>query len=89
MTTIWNAHDTGSNQGLIIAEDTGANIAVSYDLKDAALIAAAPEMLDLLKKCAEALDYVDWLCPTLCGHEARKARIWEAREVIARVTGEA
>jgi hypothetical protein len=36
-------------QGLIADENTGANIAVSYDPKDAQLIASAPAMLSALK----------------------------------------
>ena len=36
-------------QGLIIDENTGRNVAVSYDPKDAALIAAAPELLAALE----------------------------------------
>lgn len=38
-----------SIQGLIIAEGTGVNIAVSYDPKDANLISAAPELLEDLR----------------------------------------
>ncbi len=36
-------------QGLIIDEETGDNIAVTYDPKHAPLIAAAPEMLAALE----------------------------------------
>jgi len=38
----------GSGQGLIIDEGTGKNIAVAYDNADAQLIAAAPELLQVL-----------------------------------------
>ena len=37
-----------SRQGLISAEVSGVNVAVSYDPKDAHIIAAAPEMLEAL-----------------------------------------
>jgi hypothetical protein len=37
-------------QGLIIDENTGRNVAVAYDAVDAKLIAAAPEMLEALKR---------------------------------------
>ena len=46
----WYESNTGNHQGLIIAEDTGENIAVSYDKINARLISAAPEMLEALKK---------------------------------------
>lgn len=35
-------------QGLITEENTGRNIAVAYDWRDAPLLAAAPELLDAL-----------------------------------------
>lgn len=41
-----NANDT---QGLVVAEGSGANIAVTYAPEDAALISAAPDMLAALK----------------------------------------
>lgn len=37
------------NQGLIIEEQTGRTVAVSYDGKDAPLIAAASEMIQALR----------------------------------------
>lgn len=37
-------------QGLICSESTGANIAVSYEAKDAPIIATAPELLEALEK---------------------------------------
>jgi exonuclease VII small subunit len=41
----WNAaQNANDSQGLIIAEN-GANVAVSYDEKDATLIAASPDLL--------------------------------------------
>ena len=44
----WYEANTGNHQGLIIEEETGKNIAVSYDKKDARLIAAAPDLLEAL-----------------------------------------
>jgi len=41
-------------QGLVCSEIDGRNIAVTYDPKDAAIVAAAPEMLDAL---AEIIDH--------------------------------
>lgn len=51
----WYAKDLNNiaDQGLIIDEETGKNIAVAYDKKDMDLIAAAPE---LLEACQYALD---------------------------------
>ena len=48
----WYESNTGNHQGLIISENTGENIAVSYDKKNARLIAAAP---DLYFACRAAL----------------------------------
>lgn len=51
----WYVAKTSNDQGLVISEVTGANIAVTYDKKDAPLIAAAPE---LLKALTELTDYI-------------------------------
>lgn len=45
----WYVAKTGNDQGLIISEQTGSNVAVSYDAKDAPLIAAAPDLLAALR----------------------------------------
>ena len=50
----WYVAKTGNHQGLVIDEKTGANIAVAYDKADAPLLAAAPAMLDLLKRINQA-----------------------------------
>ena len=36
-------------QGLVIEEETGRNVAVTYNPEDARLVAAAPELLDTLR----------------------------------------
>ena len=46
----WYEASTGNHQGLIISESTSANVAVSYDKDDAQIIAAAPDMLQALKR---------------------------------------
>lgn len=56
MTTTWHEANTGNDQGLIIDDETGRNVAVSYEAKDAKLIAAAPE---LLKFAQDILRYLD------------------------------
>lgn len=47
----WYAAKTGNihDQGLIIHEITGNNIAVAYDQANAPLLAAAPDLLEALK----------------------------------------
>ena len=45
----WYKANAGNDQGLIVSENDGRNIAVSYDIKDADLIASAPELLAAAK----------------------------------------
>ncbi len=49
----WYSASTSGNQGLIVEDDTGRNVAVTYDKADAALIAAAPAMLEALHTVRE------------------------------------
>lgn len=50
----WYAAKAGNDhQGLVIEEGTGRNIAVTYDVKDAPLVAAAPEMAAFTRKVAD------------------------------------
>lgn len=51
----WYHKITSGDQGLIIDEKTGENIAVSYKPENAPLIAASPEMYTALAKS------LDWL----------------------------
>jgi hypothetical protein len=44
----WYAKNGSGGHGLIIDEADGRTVAVAYDGKDAALLAAAPEMRDAL-----------------------------------------
>jgi hypothetical protein len=56
----WYEAKTGNDQGLVIEEETGRNVAVVYDKADAPLIAVAPELLEACKEfvrkceCGEA-----------------------------------
>ena len=52
----WSVAKTGNHQGLIVDDNTGRNVAVSYDKEDADLIAAAPELLDA---CHDAIAELD------------------------------
>ncbi len=52
----WYAKDVSGGQALVIDEDTGRSVAVAYDKKDAALLAAAPRMKHVLM---EALNFCE------------------------------
>lgn len=75
------ANNSNDSQGLVISETTGQNIAVSYDVKDATLIAAAPELLEALMRIAN-----DWPheTPALPAEHVRKI----ARRAIQKAKGE-
>jgi hypothetical protein len=45
----WYEANTGNHQGLVISESSSADVCVTYDKQDAALIAAAPEMLEAIE----------------------------------------
>ena len=68
----------GDAQGLVIAETTGANIAVTYRPEDAALVAAAPDLLSILSRILAAHDTQNNGAvmgeAVLCEHFARLAR---------------
>lgn len=51
----WYEANTGNHQGLIIDENTGENIAVTYTKNHTALIAAAPELYERLEETTVAL----------------------------------
>lgn len=41
----WYKSNTGNHQGLVVDQDTGESIAVTYKKENAGLVAAAPELL--------------------------------------------
>jgi hypothetical protein len=43
-------------QGLVISENTGDNVAVTYDSKDRNIVAAAPDMYEALQEIASLLE---------------------------------
>jgi hypothetical protein len=51
----WYVARSGNSQGLVISEATGANVAVTYDPKDAPLVACGPEMVTVLRDCEQSL----------------------------------
>jgi len=71
--------NTGSphEQGLVIDEATGKNIAVTYDAKHAPLVASAPELLVALELVAQ--------CPYGCAVSFRMIQD-AARAAIAKAT---
>lgn len=70
---------TPHEQGLIIDGETGDNIAVAYDSKNTALLAAAPELL-------EALEAIESLPVDDNGERVIPAGFLDkAREAIAKV----
>jgi hypothetical protein len=78
----WYTASTGNHQGLVISEQTGADICVTYDKKDAPLIATAPKMLRAIHALLD--------CPDMNWDEMEPvsiAAIKEARAVIAETEG--
>lgn len=49
---MWYAKETSAGQGVIADDETGRSVAVAYDVKDTALLAAAPELLAALQGLA-------------------------------------
>lgn len=57
----WYVANTSNGQGLVVDEDTGENIAVTYNEKDANLVASSPNMKKALENalaCLETLNSV-------------------------------
>lgn len=52
----WYAANAGNHQGLVIEYGTGRNVAVTFEKRDAAIIAKAPELMQELKDLIAALD---------------------------------
>ena len=44
-------------KGLIVSEETGENIAVAYDKKNAPILAAAPDLLEALEHVTQSPEY--------------------------------
>ncbi len=65
----WIGKKGSGGQGLIYSEQTGANVAVAYDERDTALLAAAPELKAALTALVNCPDYEG-----IKTHEMREAR---------------
>ncbi len=53
-----NSADRG--QGLVIDEADGRNVAVAYERKDTALLAAAPELLEALQSVLASVPFANY-----------------------------
>jgi hypothetical protein len=51
----WYPSSTGTDQGLVIEETTGDNIAVTYKAENAPIVALAPEAIDLLREIEDLM----------------------------------
>jgi hypothetical protein len=85
----WTGQITSSDQGLIIDDETGRNIAVVYDPKHTSLIASVPDLLEALKAARQWHNGDKWRDGCIADHRAA----WEAQRdmmdaVIAKATGE-
>jgi hypothetical protein len=85
----WTGQITSSDQGLIIDDETGRNIAVAYDPKHTSLIESAPDLLKALKAARQWHNGDKWRD----GCTADQRAAWEAHRdmmdaVIAKATGE-
>ena len=78
----WYVGKTGNEQGLIIDEEAGRNIAVSYDGKDAPLISAAPDMLRALREAVARVEIANSE-----GDEILSGWLKDARAAIAMAEG--
>lgn len=76
----WQASSTCAGQGLVYDIETGRDVALTYDLADAPLVAEAPAMEAALKAIGELL--ADW--PTMRALSALGAREATANKRKAR-----
>lgn len=74
----WHAAKSANRQGLVVSESTGANIAVTYDKRDAAIVAAAPDLLDALQMLLKMTEDGD----------VTTVELNEARAAIAKAKGD-
>lgn len=75
----WYESKTGNHQGLVIAEKTGAKVAVTYDKADASLVAAAPNLLEALTALLECCYDIERNDETVAAVSAAWAAIHEAQ----------
>jgi len=71
------AKSAGRGQGLVIDEENGRNVAVSYDEKDTPLLAAAPNLLAALERVL--------LCPAMNEDSAERETVASRRSARAAI----
>ena len=49
----WYAKNSSGDQGIVIDANTGRTVAVAYEARDTAILAAAPDMLEGLERLAD------------------------------------
>ena len=83
----YKARMSGNGQGLVIEQDTGRDVAVTYDEKDAALVAAAPELLDALKGLFEHCAMIHRVWGDGSNQKEADAAIAAGKAAIAKAEG--
>ena len=78
----WYKSSTGNHQGLVISEATGANVAVTYDEKDADLVAASLDLLEALENILRLSIF------KAHGTAYDQEQLMKARAAIAKAKGE-
>jgi len=81
ISNLGSAHE----QGLIFPEKNGPCVAVSYEAKDARLIAAAPEMLEALMW---AMHHVENVFALANRNDSEIQELESAREIIKKALGQ-
>ncbi len=84
----WYVGKTGNHQGLVISEADGRNVAVTYDSKDAPLVASAPALLEALRALlyefqsrTALIETCDMADSELAAVKAAEQAIYQATEV--------
>ena len=81
----WYEANTGNYQSLIVSENTGENIAVVYDRKNADIIAAVPDLLNELEWVVEYFDEHPYLTE---GEDCAEACwLFNAKQTIRKAKG--
>jgi len=69
----WYVTNTGNDQGLIVDENIGDNIAITYDARNADLVASAPDLLTALETMISAFN-ANQIDPLIAFAAIEKAR---------------
>ena len=77
----WYAKNSSGDQGIVIDANTGRNVAVAYEARDTAILAAAPEMLAALVAIAART------CLRSSRRRCLSREGWSPASAIAKATG--